>query len=48
MLRLAKSGVPWDGADRLNGERLLGFIVAAGEIDGRKFDWDQMDWEPPA
>ncbi len=48
MIRLAKIGVPWDVAKRMSPTRRLAAIVAAGEIDGREFDWDNMRWRDDA
>jgi hypothetical protein len=45
ILTLTKAGVPWEVANSLSPQELLGFVVAAGEITGRRFNWGAMDWE---
>lgn len=44
---LAARGVPWEVAIQLSQAELLGYCVAAGEIDGGKFNWGAMEWERP-
>lgn len=44
---LTKAGVPWDVAIKLSRSKLLGFCVAVGELEGRKFRWSSMEWEAP-
>lgn len=41
---LAKSGVPWEVAINLSNSELMGYVVAAGEIDGGKFNWNSLSW----
>lgn len=44
---LTKAGVPWDVVNRFSRTELLGFCVASGEIEGRKFSWSRMEWITP-
>jgi hypothetical protein len=46
-LRLTKSGVPWEVAISLSPAELLGYCIAAGEIDGGHFNWAEMRWSKP-
>ena len=45
MLRLAKSGVPWEVATNLSAAELFAYCIALGELDGGKFSWRRMEWE---
>ncbi|MFI4985822.1 MAG: hypothetical protein ACHQF3_00100 [Alphaproteobacteria bacterium] len=47
MLALVKAGVPWEVATKLSPARRLAYIVALGELQGGKFDWDTMSWKEP-
>jgi hypothetical protein len=47
VLMLTKAGVPWDVATKLSRSKLLGFCVATGELEGRKWSWSNMEWEAP-
>ena len=43
-----KIGVPfntaWDMVDAGMHDEVMAYLVAAGEIEGGKFDWSQMTW----
>lgn len=41
---LTRAGVPWEVATNLSPCEMLGYTVAAGEIEGGKFNWTSMDW----
>jgi hypothetical protein len=45
VLRLTKSGVPWEVATNLSSIELLAYCVAIGELEGGKFNWRRMEWE---
>jgi hypothetical protein len=47
VLMLTKAGVPWDVVTRMRRAKLLGYCVAVGELEGRKFNWSSMEWEQP-
>jgi hypothetical protein len=47
VLMLAKAGVPWDVATRMSPSELLGFCVAAGELQGGEWSWSGMEWKKP-
>ena len=36
---------PWLDLREASSDRRLAVIVAAGEIDGREFDWDALRWK---
>ena len=44
---LTKAGVPWEVATNLSRAKLLGFCVATGELEGRKWSWSRMEWLSP-
>uniref|UniRef100_E6PQ86 Uncharacterized protein n=1 Tax=mine drainage metagenome TaxID=410659 RepID=E6PQ86_9ZZZZ len=39
--------MPWETAINLSPAEVLAFCVAAGELEGGKFDWRSMSWEKP-
>ncbi|WP_298291417.1 hypothetical protein [Thiomonas sp.] len=44
---LAARGVPWDVATSLPPAELMGYCVAAGELEGGRFNWSTLEWESP-
>lgn len=48
VLRLVKSGVPWEVAWSLSPERRLAYVVVFGELEsGLQYDWKRMRWPDP-
>jgi hypothetical protein len=43
---LVKNGVPYEVAMHMSAARRLAWSVTFGELDGQRFDWDSMAWEP--
>jgi len=42
---LVKNGVPLNRAMKMSPARRLAHIVALGEIEGRAFNWNKLEWE---
>jgi hypothetical protein len=40
-----KNGVPFDVAFSLSLIERRGFVVAFGEMQGARYDWDKLSWE---
>jgi hypothetical protein len=47
VMRLVKLGVPWSEAWAMSPARRWALIVAAGEMDGGRFDWTKRRWIEP-
>ena len=45
-LELLRHGVPFDVAFALPPDERLAWVVAANELEGRRWDWDRMEWMP--
>lgn len=43
---LVSQGVPYDVVMEMSAARRTAWIVALGELRGRVFDWNRMEWEP--
>ncbi len=43
-LLLVKNGVPFDVAFSLAADERLAWVVALGELAGRRWDWGAMAW----
>lgn len=41
---LVQNGVPFDVAFSLGAEERLAWVVALGELAGRRWDWGAMCW----
>jgi hypothetical protein len=46
-LYLVRHGVPFDVAFSLADEERTEWVVAIGELDGRRFDWTTRQWSVP-
>ena len=44
-LYLVRNGVPFDVAFSLPDDERIAFVVALGSLDGRRFDWNRMEWD---
>ncbi len=37
--------MPFDVAFSLPDDERIAFVVALGSLDGRRFDWNRMEWD---
>lgn len=43
-LYLVQHGVPFDVAFSLPSGERSAFVIALGELNGHRFDWDRLEW----
>lgn len=44
-LVLAKAGIPWAEIMEMDAVERQGWCVAAGTVEGGKFNWNTLAWE---
>jgi hypothetical protein len=42
-----KNGIPYDVAMSLEVDEVMAHGIIFGEMEGNKWDWSRMRWEPP-